>query len=215
MARFSEVTITGCRLCYDTKIMHPSSTSWEYHQTCLISSLPDLAPDASNKTRYIKAIVPGLKIAMTMRDLASGDRCASMKFDVRVSRICSTSRTSLAAPYSLKNSVSISRCLHVDGTWRKPQNSGSRWVSSTQNIYSAGYMIEATDACQISNWPELKECQVEWTTCIRIQPTEPLPNDDMACCFGWRCLRDEEQPDKALLTTQDDQRAEDLQTPNI
>ena len=31
-------------------------------------------------THYRKALEPGLKLAMTMRNLASGDRCASMKF---------------------------------------------------------------------------------------------------------------------------------------
>ena len=35
-------------------------------------------------TPYRKALEPGLKLAMTMRHLASGDRYASMKFDFRV-----------------------------------------------------------------------------------------------------------------------------------
>ena len=35
-------------------------------------------------TRYRKAIEPGLKIAMTIRHLASGDKYASMKYDFRV-----------------------------------------------------------------------------------------------------------------------------------
>ena len=35
-------------------------------------------------TRYRKALEPGLKLAMTMRHLASGDRYTSMKFDFRV-----------------------------------------------------------------------------------------------------------------------------------
>ena len=35
-------------------------------------------------TPYRKALEPGLKLATTMRHLASGDRYASMKFDFRV-----------------------------------------------------------------------------------------------------------------------------------
>lgn len=36
-------------------------------------------------TNYRNAIEPGLKLAMTIRHLATGDRYASMKFDFRVS----------------------------------------------------------------------------------------------------------------------------------
>ena len=44
-----------------------------------------LRPALTKKdTRYRKALDPGLKLAMTMRHLASGDRYASMKFDFRV-----------------------------------------------------------------------------------------------------------------------------------
>ena len=39
---------------------------------------------AKQGTSYRKALEPGLKLAMTMRHLASGDRYASMKFDLRV-----------------------------------------------------------------------------------------------------------------------------------
>ena len=38
------------------------------------------------ETRYRNAIEPGLKLAMTLRHLTSGDRHASMKFDFRVPR---------------------------------------------------------------------------------------------------------------------------------
>ncbi len=38
---------------------------------------------AKQDTPYRKALEPGLKLAMTMRHLASGDRYASLKFDFR------------------------------------------------------------------------------------------------------------------------------------
>ena len=39
---------------------------------------------AKQDTLYRKALEPGLKLAMTMRHLASGDRYSIMKFDFRV-----------------------------------------------------------------------------------------------------------------------------------
>ena len=41
-------------------------------------------PIAKQDTSYLKALEPGLKLAMTMRHFASGDRYASMTFDFRV-----------------------------------------------------------------------------------------------------------------------------------
>ena len=41
-------------------------------------------PIAKQDTSYPKALEPGLKLAMTMRHFASGDRYASMTFDFRV-----------------------------------------------------------------------------------------------------------------------------------
>ena len=46
--------------------------------------LDRLRPRNKMTTRYRKALEPGLKLAMTLRHLASGDRYASMKFEFRV-----------------------------------------------------------------------------------------------------------------------------------
>ena len=63
------------------KIVDPSSSSPELFDELLAI----LGPRCTKlDTRYRKAIEPGLKIAITMRHLASGDKYSSMKFDFRV-----------------------------------------------------------------------------------------------------------------------------------
>lgn len=51
----------------------------------MFDELPRLVPLITKQdTNYRNAIEPGLKLAMTIRHIATGDRYASMKFDFRV-----------------------------------------------------------------------------------------------------------------------------------
>ena len=62
-------------------------------------------------TPYRKALEPGLKLGMTMRHLASGDRYASMKFDFRVPHNTMCVFVKFARPSSRSSRTSASSVL--------------------------------------------------------------------------------------------------------
>ena len=79
------VTIIGLCMSSDMKSLPVTLISSVCHPTCSTSFSADMGPlIAKQDTPYRKSLEPGLKLAMTMRHLASGDRYASMKFDFRV-----------------------------------------------------------------------------------------------------------------------------------
>ena len=128
---FSMVTIIGLCVNSGMKTLPVTLVSSVCHPKCSKSLWTGWVHESPKQdTPYRKALEPGLKLAMTMRKLASGDRYASMKFDFRVphntmsvcvvkcarpsSRSARTSASSVLPPK--QNGGSFLRHLDEDGT---------------------------------------------------------------------------------------------------